>query len=395
NDLTLSRMMRYFIRTDQLNNVLPIKNYFYEEETKKEKERLSPQDLSELGAYLLEKLYGEIAPKDEYLRGYIEDVKSILEKAVLANPADPEPQYNMSRYFIETENPSMAQAQLEIALRTFGNISTKNRRQLIQNIDSYRLLGELYRDSGEYLRAEEEFVKGINMYETESVYGNIPVNKNIGKLYSDLADLDYFISGDLDAALLNYQNSMKQGNITPSIQYRIGYIQYAHENYDLALLSFTDAVIETPRDTSVLLALANALHLRDNNFAAQGYYERLLEELTEEKNRRGVVLPQLRIDDAELADNYMRATNNYGVVMYNLAQETGNSEKIAKAMVNFAESARAWDAMTRNPDTLIRLPTGNLASQNSKYSVNPDGRFAPAIYMDIPRTLNGEKILKQ
>jgi hypothetical protein len=135
--------------------------------------------------------------------------------------------------------------------------------------------------------------------------------------------------------------------------------------------------------------------LRDNNFAAQGYYERLLEELTEEKNRRGVVLPQLRIDDAELADNYMRATNNYGVVMYNLAQETGNSEKIAKAMVNFAESARAWDAMTRNPDTLIRLPTGNLASQNSKYSVNPDGRFAPAIYMDIPRTLNGEKILKQ
>ena len=35
------------------------------------------------------------------------------------------------------------------------------------------------------------------------------MNKKVGILYSDLANIDYFISGDYDAALSNYMNSIE------------------------------------------------------------------------------------------------------------------------------------------------------------------------------------------
>jgi hypothetical protein len=55
---------------------------------------------------------------------------------------------------------------------------------------------------------------------------------------------------------------------------------------------------------------------------------------------------------------------------------------------------RAWDAYTRNPATMKRLEGSNLASQNSKYITHPYSDFEPAIYTDIPKTLDGEAVLE-
>ena len=87
----------------------------------------------------------------------------------------------------------------------------------------------------------------------------------------------------------------------------------------------------------------------------------------------------------------MRASNNLGVTEYRLARQTGNSMLNASAIANLSTSARAYDALTRNQVTMVRLDGSNLAMQNSKYMTQPTATFEPEIYTEISRVLNGEK----
>ena len=212
---------------------------------------------------------------------------------------------------------------------------------------------------------------------------------------SDMGDIEYFISGDNDAALRNYQSSIQYENDTPSIRYRIGYIHYAAKRYVESLGSMLTAAEENGNDLHLLLALGNVLSLRDDNFAAEGYFERFMDEFDRIRIREKVILPQVDPDHNDLVENYMHAANNYGVALSKLALRTGNSAQNAKAMVYFSESSRAWDALTRNQTTLVRNEGSNLAAQNIKYMSYPQSIFEPAMYYDIPRTLQDEEILKQ
>ena len=88
---------------------------------------------------------------------------------------------------------------------------------------------------------------------------------------------------------------------------------------------------------------------------------------------------------------YLKASNNLAVTLNKLARRTGNSTLNAQAISNFQESIRAWDALTRNQQTLSRLSGSNLAEQNIKYLTHPMPDFEPAIYTDVPRTLSTEE----
>ena len=78
-----------------------------------------------------------------------------------------------------------------------------------------------------------------------------------------------------------------------------------------------------------------------------------------------------------------------------LAKRTGDSSLNAQAMVNLSDSLRAWDALTRNQTTMVRLEGSNLAAQNLKYISHSYSEFEPSIYVSIPRVLDGEHILEQ
>ena len=107
----------------------------------------------------------------------------------------------------------------------------------------------------------------------------------------------------------------------------------------------------------------------------------------------GLVLPQANVKDYDLVNTYLYASNNYGVTLYRLAKRTGNSALNAQAIVQLSQSVRAWDALTRNQDTLLRLPGSNLAEQNIKYITSPIPNYEPSIYIEIPRTLtNNERL---
>ncbi|MBO7419710.1 MAG: hypothetical protein J6U06_01135 [Spirochaetaceae bacterium] len=407
SDRYLAKMLRYYIRTDNLREVLPLKNYFYPDKKlgPKKIKALSAPEVLELSCYLLDKLYGELTPAEEYLRSYIEDVRALLERAIVADPDVPEAYYNYARYFIYTADISKAQVQLEHALGVFDKAKAKTKDRIFKNIDTYRLLGELYADQQEYLKAEEVYVKGISLFENERDSSNLIDNdklaknskayKEVGLLYADMADLDYFISGDNDNALMNYLHAVEYNNDTSSIRYRIGYIQYGKKNYLDALGSFIASSEENGNDLHLLLSLANTLSLRDDNFAAQGYYQRFVDEFAKEKALKGLLFPQVQAEDADLVETYMKATNNFGVTLGKLAFRTGDSNQNALAMVYMAESMRAWDALTRNQETMVRLDGSNLAAQNMQYLRYPISPFEPALYFDIPRTLQDEKILTQ
>ena len=387
--LYLSRMMRYFIRTDNLEEVLQLKEYFY---PKLKKDILEPKDLVELSGYLLDKSYGELPAKDEYLRSAIEDVRELLEKAVEKAPDIPESMYNYGRYFVETGSNVNAQTVLEQALIKFENTPKKTQNRLIAEIDTYRLLGELSAENLDYLKAENYYVDGLTLFETERDNSNLRTDKKVGLLYSDLADLDYFISGNFDAALSNYMEAIENYNDTPSIRYRVGYIQYANENYTEALGSFIKAVNEKPSDKYLLLALGNTLTLRNSMSAAQGYYEKLIGMLDLERNQSGILRPQTNVVDGDLVELYMKSANNLGVVLSMRAEQTGNGNLLPKAMANYEESIRAFDALTRNQETMIRVSGSNLASFNQKYLTYTHQDFKPTIYTEISPILEGEKI---
>ena len=389
-DLYMSRMMRYFIRTENLLRVLELKERFMPKE-----KSLNAQDWTELSGFLLDKLYGTLPASEEYLRDKIEDVKELLVRAVKADEKNPTALYNLSRYYVNMKNNMKAKSTLEHAINAFNNLDVVKKRDVYNQIDSYRLLGEEYIREKEYLKAQEVLTQGISNYISAHELSGLKGTEKIGKLYTDMGDINYFITGDLDNALQNYKDSIETFYDTPQIRYKIGYIQYGKKNYSEALGSFMKSSELYADDPNLLLAMGNTLSLRNDNFAAQGYYDQLLEYLDTKRVQKGLLFPQVRSDEAQIVDMYLKASNNLGVTMFRLAKRTGNSNLNAKAIVHFQESMRAWDSMTRNQQSMVRLGGSNLAEQNIQYVTHPVPNFEPAIYTDIPRTLNNEKGLTE
>lgn len=389
-DKYMARMLRYYIRTDNLKDVLNLKERFYPRP-----KSLEGSDWTELSGYCLDKLYGNLAPSDEYLRTKIEDVKKMLVRAVQSDGSNPVAYYNLGRYYINTNNSENAEKTLLRSISFFEKADVVKKKDCYRNIDSYRLLGEIYMNDKEYLKAMESFTDGITLFTNANVSSGLEGTRNIGNLYADMGDIEYFISGNYDNALQNYQDAVNADYDNGKIRYKIGYIQYSKKNYSEAVGSFMKTAEDYADDQSLLLAMGNTLSLRNDNFAAEGYYERILDQIDSYREQHGVIFPQARKDENELVETYLKASNNLGVTLYRLAKRTGSSSMNAKSMVKLQESMRAWDALTRNQKTMVRLGGSNLAEQNLKYVTNPMPDYEPAIYTELPRTLTAEKGLSQ
>ncbi|CEM62742.1 tetratricopeptide repeat protein [Treponema phagedenis] len=388
-DPYLSGLMRYYIRTDNLAKVLPI------QEILTDKNSMLVSDLIELGGYLLEKRYEPKPSDSEKLRAKIEDLRKLLDKALQAAPAEPEAYYNLGRFYIYNYKPAKAKDFLSEAIRLYQKSAHLTAGKTIKKINAMRLLGELLCDDKEYLDAHDLYAQALTEYQEYTAIRALPPHRIIGLLYSNYADIDYFISGNFDSALENYRSAVKELNNTPSIQYRIGFLEYKRDNYTAAIQAMSLAYAEKPDDKNLLYGFGTVLFKRGNYFAAQGYYNHLMELLDIERLRKGIMFPYTNKEDAAFIDEYMRTSNNFGVVLNRLAETNGDSQKNARAMALFAESSRAWDALTRNPDTMIRSKSASLAYLNIQNMVNSLSAYEPEVYADIPMTLQYEKVLQQ
>ncbi|MBQ0163143.1 MAG: hypothetical protein KBS84_08315 [Treponema sp.] len=384
-----ARMMRYYVRTDNLKEVLQYKEMFFPVE-----KSLGGEDWTEMSGYLMDKLYGDLLPQEEYLRTSIEDVNAMLKRAIKYNPESPIARYNISRYYINTGEKARIVDSLKKTLALFDKAKNLRKRDTYKHINTYRLLGEEYISEKEYLLAQKTLGDGISFFEDKKTNAGLDSDKNVGVMYADMGDINYFISGDLDSAELNYKQAIENKNDCASLRYRVGYINYQRKDYDGAFVHFIECSKDKDSDINLLLGLANTLSLREDDYAGTGYYERLLENLSFIFSKKAIILPQVDEKDTELVETYMKASNNLGVSQFRLAKQTGNSRLNGESILNFQNSLRAYDALTRNPVTMVRIGGTNLAEQNVRLATSPIKNFDPAIYTDIPRTLQNERRLE-
>ncbi|MDR1411800.1 MAG: tetratricopeptide repeat protein [Spirochaetaceae bacterium] len=388
-DPIVERMLLYFIRTDNLGEVIPLQEYF-DEATKR---KISPRSLAELGGYLLDKRLEETDGVPDANIPRIQGLRNLLLRAVRAGPDLPEAHYHLARYYRDFGNRDEERVTLENTLRVFDSAPEESPRRIGFRIDAERRMAASLINSREFFKAEEHLVKGIGIFEDALRRQRLSAVPEYGRLYADMGDLEYFTkSGDMETALGYYRRSEQSGWAPPEIRYRMGSAYYQLGEWEDALGYFFDVSQEVPPNRRLLHALGNVSYERGNFYAAQGYYSRLLSLLETERARFPVLSPNDRPDHMELAERLMVARNNMGVTMEALTQRTGNPAYRAGALGLYAESSRAWDALTRDPVTMVRSGAGefstpgiNLAYLNSRNLLYPRTGYEPELYLRIDK----------
>jgi tetratricopeptide (TPR) repeat protein len=384
------RMMLYFIRTDNLKETLHLRAWFENDK----KRSLSPAYLAELGGYLLDKqLEKTTGVPDPYIES-IESVRDMLLQAIRGNPNLPEAHYHLARYHHNLGNTYEERLTLENAIRAFDLAPTETVRRRLYRVDAHFRYSNLLLNNREFFPAEENVIKSIQLYEDYLSRNLIRATPQLGQLYAAKGNLEYFVkTGNMRAALSDYHNAERYGYAPPEIQYRMGAAYYQLEDWGNSLDYLFKAAAELPLNRRLLYALGNVTYQRGDYFAAQGYFNRLIDTLEYQRIRLPVLLPNDDIQFLELGERLMMARNNAGAVHEALAEQTGNREYRITAMALYAESARAWDSITRNPETMIRMrltgsenaPGINLAYINAASAMRPARNYRPGIFMRIDK----------
>ncbi|MDR1430158.1 MAG: tetratricopeptide repeat protein, partial [Spirochaetaceae bacterium] len=398
-DAFLERMLKYFIRTDQLGQVLPLQVHFMSNRNSK----ISAPGLTELGGYLLDKIFEETRGVPDENISRIENLKALLLRAVDSNPGYPEAHYQLSRYYSRYGSPAEERQALQNAVRAFDSAAENSIHRISDRIEAQRRYAWLLTLDGESFPAEEQLVKGINIFEDALGRNLLRRSPRYGRLYADLGDLEYFRKdGNMGAVLRYYGDAELCGWAPPEILYRTGAAHYQRQEWEAALENFFEASSSMPLNRRMLYALGNTSFQRADYYTAEGYYTMLLELLDAERTRFPLLQPRERPEHMELAERIMVLRNNLGVTMDALADSTGNPAYRPRALAFYAESSRAWDSLTRDSASMVRMspenssgPGLNLGFLNSGYSLHPVPGFTPQIYTHIDKDVLEPSIWEQ
>ncbi|MCL2608766.1 MAG: tetratricopeptide repeat protein [Treponema sp.] len=380
----VERMLRFFIRDDNLGEVINLQEWFDADP----KRGMRATTLAELGGYLLDKQSEQTRGIPNPFLGRIRGITDILIEAIRLDPSLPEPHYQLARFYNGLGRPEEERVALEHAVRTFDAApeEAETARRLRMRIDAHRRYADVLIDSGEFLQAEAQLVRGISLYEGGINRWMLTPSPNYGRLFANLGDLEYFVkSGDMEAALNFYRRAEQQGWAPPEMRFRMGVAYYQMEDWGNAIEQMFVASRDLPLNRRVLFALGNAAMMRGDYASAQGFYGRLLEVLESHRSRLPVLLPNDGAEYLELAERMMMAQNNAGVASERLAAQTGDLSHRTRAMAYYAEAQRAWDARSRDPTTMIRSGSVPLPYLNMRGALYPEPGFEPQIFVRIDR----------
>ncbi|GHT99206.1 hypothetical protein FACS1894142_6530 [Spirochaetia bacterium] len=278
-------------------------------------------------------------------------------------------------------------------------------RRTKYRIDAEQRYAEVLTNSREFFAAEEQLIKGIDIYTDAVARRVISTSPEAARLYADLGDLEFFVkSGDMGTALDYYNRAERDGWSPPEMKYRMGAAYYQLGQWNQAQERFFTVSGEIPLNRRLLQALGNVSYMQHNYFAAEGYYQRLFEMLDADRAHFPMLVPDEREDHLELAERLMIVRNNMAVNLEALSDRTGDTKYRSRALGHYAESERAWDLLTRDPDTMIRAgaenfasPGVNLAYLNSRNTLYPVPGYEPQIYVqidrDVPEPSDWERLL--
>lgn len=393
-DDLLFRMLRWFIRTDNPQEIERLRLYF----ASRPDLRVNPDVYAELGGYLIN-------------HRQLDYAKDVLLKADDADPRLAEIHYNLARYYRLTQRPEDELTALNATLLRLGPTDPLSQKRIAMEIDTHTRLGELDNVKGQYIDAERELTTAIAKVEESQKDKLITTGNLFGRPYADLGDLHYFVIGDLDVARALYQKAIDNQYFDPSLDYKIGFTQYAEKDYPAALTSFSKAEEEWgyPRDrdapppivasgtgdvdysgkapANLLFAIGNCFFQRGDYFAAQGYYLRLRDRLEAHRAALGTLDPGEKPEHRSLLETLVKVDNNLGVVMDRLAARTGDRNKKSEGLVYLAEASQISDTLTRAPGGRSTGGAKNLPYLNQRGVLYPVSGFIPQISNDIPKDL--------
>ncbi|GHU49440.1 hypothetical protein FACS1894200_08080 [Spirochaetia bacterium] len=397
-DPILERMLKYFIYTDNLKEVLPLQDYFMTDNSK-----ISSETLSELGGYLLYKKAEVVTGvPDEYL-DRITDIMDVLAKAVkVAGPNEwslPVTYYHLSQYYNFYDNNVAEEDNLRYALELFdSSIDESSPKRLKYWLDARLRYAECLIRNKRFFPAEEQIVKGIARYENSLKSNKMAADPAFAKLYADWGDIMYFTRPDDDGrrvAIEHYEDAEGKGWDAPEMFYRMGAAHYRLNNWEDALKRFYTVFSEVPLNRRLLYALGNASYKRGDYFAAQNYYSRLLNLLENERSQFPRSFSTVKANSdyrIELAERIMVANNNLGVTLEALTTHSGVPSYRNQAMGYYTESTTQWEALSRDPVTMVRpfvndyaSPGTSLAFLNYRNVLYPRPGYEPQLYIQIDK----------
>ena len=387
-DPLLERMLLFFIRTDNLGEALGLQAYFMASARR----NISANTLAELGGYLLDKRQEEVRGVPNQFLEHIGGIRDVLLRAIRQNPMLPEAYYHLARYYEYFNNMHDERLTLEAALWVFDAAPEESPQRIRNHINALRRYGEVLIRNREFFRAEGYLERGIRIYEDALARLLLSPAPEFGRLYALMGDMELFVrEGDMQAALDYYRLAEQTGWAPPEIQFRMGAAYYHMEQWGGALERFLAAHREVPLNRRILYALANASFLRGNYFAAQGFFDQLLQMLQADQERLPPIWPS---DDPRLIDLVERITvaqNNLGVTLEALTERTGDNSFRSRAYGLYTDSARSWDILARDPATMIRMspatdisaPSVNAGFLNVSRILNPAPGVDPLFFMRI------------
>ena len=393
-DELLFRMMRYFIRKDVPQEIERLRLYF----ASRPEVRVVPDIYAELGGYLV----------DHRQLNYAKDV---LMKADEADSRLAEIHYNLARYYRLAQQPDDELTALNATVVRLRPSDPLTPKRIAMDVDTHTRLGEVYDEKGQYIEGERELTTAIARVEEAQKSRLVASVSIFGRPYADLGDLHYYIVGDLDTARALYQKAIDNQYFDPSLDYKIGFTQYAEKDYGAALASFSKAEEQwgLPRDSdappplvpagtgevdysgkspaNLLFAIGNCFYQRGDYFAAQGYYLRLRDRLEAHRAAIGTLFPEDKPEHRSLLETLVKVENNLGVVMDRLAARTGDRTKKSEGLVYLADASQVADTLTRTPGSRSTGGARNLPYLNQRGIIYPVSGFVPQISSDLPRDL--------
>ncbi len=369
-DELLMRMLLYFIRTDNRQEVEPLRRVFQDDP----RTEIDPFIYAELGGYLID--YDDL-----------DEVRDILFRALSEDDEIPEPHYHLARYFRRLESLSEEQRALQNTLTVLDQTEPLTPRRLAMQVDAHGRLGEFYYDRGEFVLAEDELLDGIRVYEEAAGQGLLEPEERFGRLYARLGDIYYYVGREYEAALDQFRRAEANAYSTREQDYKKGYIHYRAEIWDDALESFLDAAGPFSGNRNLLYATANAFFNRGNYHSAEGLYRDLLDRLDAEREDIDVLLIDEDPEHRALVEYRIRIRNNLGVVQNRLGEQLGDPDKTSRGMVYLTESNELAENYGRDPETAARAATTSLAELNLRHVLYPRPQYELQIYTAIPRDL--------
>ncbi|MBA7639691.1 hypothetical protein ES703_47351 [subsurface metagenome] len=369
-DEVLFRMLKYFVRTDKLDEVQNLKEHI-----ESQKLKIDPEVYAELGGYLFD--------RKEY-----DDVPEALFKAMEVQLEIPEIHYHLARYFRYAQDPREEDKAIRRSIHFLKAAAPLNKKRKKMLIDSYNRYGETFWRNREYLDAEKQYQTAIKLIEDEQqrrTFGKLP---EFGQVYKNRGDIYYYVERNLETAGSLYRKAEDNQYFSPDVDYKIGFIDYAAGRHEDALLRFSKVLDNFSRNENSIFSMANTLYQRGDYFSAQGHYLHLLDILETKKNS----IPFMRIEDnpdhRALMEYILKTYNNLGVTLKKLSDRIGDPAKNSRALVNLTFSSENYDIISRDPESLSRGLTKNLAFLNQKEILYPTAQFELQIYNRIPNDLD-------